>query len=126
MLVNGCYLIFLDVVDNMKYEEFVEQVNKYYYTKEPIYFKAIADLEELRKDLIKLDETQHLIGIVKPTTLATTVRIIPAAIPRKNSKSPLPLSLFSHTAVTFLGLSISMLDVELLVVESSTQCKKWF
>lgn len=50
----------------MRYEEFVKQVNKYYYKKEPIYFEAIADLEELRKDLTKLDDTKHLIGIVKP------------------------------------------------------------
>ncbi len=41
-------------------------MNKYYYKKEPIYFEAIADLEELRKDLTKLDDTKHLIGIVKP------------------------------------------------------------
>jgi hypothetical protein len=66
LLEKGCYQVFLDVADNMKYEEFVEQVNKYYYAKEPIYFKAIADLEELRKDLIKLDDSKHLIGIVKP------------------------------------------------------------
>ena len=50
----------------MKYKDLIDNVNKYYYTKEPIYFKAIADLEELRKDLTKLDDTKHLIGIVKP------------------------------------------------------------
>ena len=49
----------------MRYEEFAKQVNKYYYKKEPTYFEAIADLEELRKDLAKLDCTKHLIGIVE-------------------------------------------------------------
>lgn len=50
----------------MKYKDLIDNVNKYYYTNEPTYFKAIADLEELRKDLTKLDDTKHLIGIVKP------------------------------------------------------------
>ncbi len=49
----------------MKYKDLIDNGNKYYYTKEPIYFEAIADLEELRKDLTKLDDTKHLIGIVK-------------------------------------------------------------
>jgi hypothetical protein len=57
---------FGDVADNMRYEEFVKRVNKYHYKNESIYFEAIADLEELRKDLAKLDCTKHLIGIVKP------------------------------------------------------------
>ena len=50
----------------MKYKDLIDNVNKYHYENEPIYFKAIADLEELRKDLTKLDDTKHLIGIVKP------------------------------------------------------------
>ena len=50
----------------LKYKDLIDNVNKYYYKKEPIYFEAIADLEELRKDLTKLDDTKHLIGIVKP------------------------------------------------------------
>ena len=49
----------------MRYEEFAKQVNKYHYKNESIYFEAIADLEELRKDLAKLDCTKHLIGIVE-------------------------------------------------------------
>ena len=50
----------------MRYKELFDSVNKYCYRKEPIYFEAIADLEELRKDLTKLDDTKHLFGIVKP------------------------------------------------------------
>lgn len=50
----------------LKYKDLIDDVNKYYYKNEPIYFEAIADLEELRKDLTKLDDTKHLIGIVKP------------------------------------------------------------
>jgi hypothetical protein len=50
----------------LKYKDLIDKVNKYHYKNEPIYFEAIADLEELRKDLTKLDDTKHLIGIVKP------------------------------------------------------------
>ena len=50
----------------MKYKVLIENVDKYKYKTEHIYFKTIADLEYLRKDLSKLDETKHLIGIVKP------------------------------------------------------------
>ncbi len=77
----------------MKYVEFVEQVNKYYYTKEPIYFKAIADLEELRKDLSKLDETQHLIGIVKPFLVkwGRMGRVVARAVSYSPKKRSLPI-----------------------------------
>ena len=50
----------------LKYKDLIDKVNKYHYKNEPIYFEAIADLEELRKDLTKLNDTKHLIGIVKP------------------------------------------------------------
>jgi len=50
----------------LKYKDLIDDVDKYYYKNEPIYFEAIADLEELRKDLTKLDDAKHLIGIVKP------------------------------------------------------------
>jgi hypothetical protein len=50
----------------MKYKVLIENVNKYNYKNEHIYFKTIANLEQLRKDLSKLNETKHLIGIVKP------------------------------------------------------------
>ena len=50
----------------LKYKDLVDRVNKYHYRNEHIYFEAIADLEELRKKLTRLDDTKHLIGIVKP------------------------------------------------------------
>jgi hypothetical protein len=50
----------------LKYKDLIDKVNKYHYENEPIYFEAIADLQELRKDLTKLNDTKHLIGIVKP------------------------------------------------------------
>ena len=50
----------------LKYKDLIDKVNKYHYKNEPAYFEAIADLEELRKDITKLDDTKHLIGIVKP------------------------------------------------------------
>ena len=50
----------------MKYKDLIDNVNKYTYKNEPLYFEAITVLEELRKDLTKLDATKHLIGIVKP------------------------------------------------------------
>jgi hypothetical protein len=50
----------------LKYKDLIDKVNKYHYKNEAIYFEAIADLAELRKDLTKLDDTKHLIEIVKP------------------------------------------------------------
>jgi hypothetical protein len=50
----------------MKYKVLVDNVNKYTYKNEYIYFKTIKDLEELREDISKINETQHLIRIIKP------------------------------------------------------------
>jgi hypothetical protein len=50
----------------MKYKSLIENVDKYSYKNEHIYFKTIASLEQIRKDLSKIDETKHLIGILKP------------------------------------------------------------
>jgi hypothetical protein len=50
----------------MKYNVLIENVDKYNYENEHIYFKTITALEQVRKDLTKLDEAKHLIGILKP------------------------------------------------------------
>ena len=50
----------------MRYEELIKQVNKYYYKNEYLYFRAIISLEEVSKDLTKLEVNKHLIGMIKP------------------------------------------------------------
>ncbi|MHA2427963.1 MAG: hypothetical protein ACXADB_08065, partial [Candidatus Hermodarchaeia archaeon] len=50
----------------MKYQTLVDSFQKSEYKNEPVYFWAIEQLKEVRKDLHELSDTQHLLGIIKP------------------------------------------------------------
>ena len=50
----------------MKYKDLVDNVNKYFYKIEAMYFRDIEKLKEVREDLNKLSDTHHLLGVVKP------------------------------------------------------------
>lgn len=50
----------------MRCEDLIKQVKKYYYKNEYLYFKTITSLEEVSKDLTKLEDNKHLIGVIKP------------------------------------------------------------